>query len=58
MALKSPGLLISAFILTVNTYGQTENSVDVTPHWKNNETHSVKIESTTTDINKGTTQDY
>lgn len=42
MTLKSLGLFATAFILTTASFGQTENSVDVTPHWKSNETHSVK----------------
>ena len=58
MTLKSLGLFASAFILTIASYGQTENSVDVTPHWKNNDTHSVKIKSTTTDNNNGNAQNY
>lgn len=58
MTLKIPRLFITALILTANTYGQTENSVDITPHWKNGETHSVKIKSTTTDNNNGKSQNY
>ena len=58
MTLKSLGLCLTAFILTIASYGQNENSVDVTPHWKNNETHSVKIKSTTTDNNNGKAQNY
>ena len=58
MTLKSFGLFVSAFILTIVSYGQTENSVDVIPHWKNNETHTVKIKSTTTDNNNGNAQNY
>ncbi len=58
MTLKSLGLFATAFVLTIASYGQNENSVDVTPHWKNNETHSVKIKSTTTDNNNGKAQNY
>lgn len=58
MTLKSLGLFVTAFVLTIASYGQNENSVDVTPHWKNNETHSVKIKSTTTDNNNGKAQNY
>ena len=58
MTLKSLGFCVTAFISATTSYGQTENSVDVMPHWKNNETHSVKIKSTTTDNNNGTTQSY
>lgn len=58
MTLKSLGLFVTASILTISSYGQNENSVDVTPHWKNNETHSVKIKSTTTDNNNGKVQNY
>jgi len=52
MTLKSLGLFLTVFIFNITSYGQTKNSVDVTPHWKNNETHSVKIKSTTTDKNE------
>lgn len=58
MTLKSLGLFVMTFVLTITSYGQNENSVDVTPHWKNNETHSVKIKSTTTDNNNGKAQNY
>lgn len=58
MTLKSLGLFVTAFVLTIASYGQNENSVDVTPHWKSNETHSVKIRSTTTDNNNGKAQNY
>ena len=58
MTLKSLGLFFTALILTAITFGQTENSVDITPHWKNSETHFVKIKSTTTDNNNGKSQNY
>ena len=37
MTLKSLGLFFTSLILTAITFGQTENSVDITPHWKNSE---------------------
>ena len=40
------------------SHAQTNNSVDIVPTWKNGETHSVKINSTTTDNNNGQTQNY
>ena len=58
MTLKSLGLFFTPLILTAITFGQTENSVDITPHWKNSETHSVKIKSTTSDNNNGKSQNY
>lgn len=58
MTLKSLTLCLTAFILTTTSFGQTENSVDVTPHWKINEIHSVKIKSTTTDNNNGKSENY
>jgi hypothetical protein len=58
MTLKLPVLCITALILAIATYGQTESSVNIMPHWKNNETHSVKIKSTTTDNNNGKAQNY
>jgi hypothetical protein len=58
MTLKSLSLCVILFILTGSSYGQTDNSVNVTPHWKNNETHSVKIKSTTTDNNNGKALTY
>jgi hypothetical protein len=58
MTLKSLGLCLTTFILTTASFGQTENSIDVTPHWKSNETHSVKIRSTTTDNNNGKVENY
>lgn len=58
MTLKSLGLFFIAFALTIASYGQTENSVDIIPHWKKDETHSVKIKSTTNDNNNGKPQTY
>ncbi len=58
MTFKSLGLFVTALIWTITSFGQTESSVNVTPHWKNNETHSVIIKSTTTDINKGKVVNY
>ncbi|HXB44199.1 MAG TPA: hypothetical protein VNV85_09095 [Puia sp.] len=58
MTLKSLGFFLIAFALAATSLGQTENSVDVRPHWKSNETHSVKIKSTTTDNNNGKAQNY
>jgi hypothetical protein len=58
MTFKSFGLFLAAFTLTATANAQTENSVDVTPHWKTNETHSVKIKSTTTENNYGKAQNY
>ena len=58
MILKFLGLFVTAFSLSTTSYGQTENSVDVTPHWEKNETHSVIIKSTTTDNNNGKDQNF
>lgn len=58
MTLKPLMLCVTAFIPAIASYGQTENSIDVMPHWKNNETHFVKIKSTTTDNNNGQLQTY
>ena len=58
MNFKLPVLFLTAFIVTITAYGQTENSVAVTPHWKKDETHAVKIKSTTTDNKDGKAQSY
>jgi len=58
MILKSLGLFFIAFALTITSYGQTEISVDITPHWKKDEAYSVKMKSTTNDNNNGKPQTY
>lgn len=58
MILKSVAFCLTAFVMSAASYAQTENSVDVIPHWKNGETHSVKINSTTTDNNNGESKNY
>jgi len=58
MILKSLGLFFIAFALTITSYGQTEISVDITPHWKKDEAYSVKMTSTTNDNNNGKPQTY
>jgi hypothetical protein len=42
----------------VSSFCQSNNSVDVMPHWKIGETHSVKIKSTTKENNNGVSQNY
>lgn len=58
MHLQSSLLCLLTFVLASVSYAQTENTVDIIPHWTRNETHAVKIKSTTTDIINGKTQNY
>jgi hypothetical protein len=45
-------------ILTSTIFGQSQNSIDLIPNWKSDETHSVKIKSSTTDNNNEKTENY
>ena len=58
MTLKFLEIFFTAFALAITSYGQTENSVDITPHWKKNQIQSVKIKTTITDNNNGKVQYY
>ncbi|MDX2045454.1 MAG: hypothetical protein SFU87_01630 [Chitinophagaceae bacterium] len=58
MNLNSIALFLAVSFLTETSYGQSDNSVDVIPHWKKDETHSVKIKSTTTDAVNGNAANY
>lgn len=58
MTLKTFSLFVAFYILTSTLFGQSQNSIDIIPNWKGNETHSVKIKSTTTDNNNGKTENY
>jgi len=58
MAFKSLALSLTIFFFTITCNGQTGNGVDIIPHWTKNDTHAVKIKSTTTDNNNGKLQNY
>jgi len=58
MTFKSILLSITIVIITTTTYAQTENNVDITPHWQKDESHAVKINTTTVDSISGKTQKF
>lgn len=57
--MKLNRVILNFTLLSISllTFGQNETSntseIEVIPHWKKNETHSITIKSTTTDIEKG-----
>lgn len=62
MSIKILALLFTVITFLSASYGQSKSlidtSIDVIPHWKKDDTHLLKIKSTTTDINNGITQNY
>ncbi|QEC70051.1 hypothetical protein FRZ67_23115 [Panacibacter ginsenosidivorans] len=61
MKQKTLSLLILLIFLAAYLSGRSQtsdNSVDVKPHWKVDEAHSVKIITTTSDFSNGKTQNY
>jgi hypothetical protein len=62
--MKLNRIILNFTLLSISllTFGQNETSniseIEIIPHWKKNETHSITIKSTTTDIENGKPYSY